>query len=106
MTYKSDVNVPLLATLGLAGGLALVVIIIAVQAWVGFLDSQVAAEQSRVAVVRPLVALRDQQTRKIDSSRFDEQGRLVAIPIDAAMKLLVARGGRMPTTRPATRPST
>jgi len=113
MENKSDINVGLLVTLGAAGVLMLIVIVIAVQAWVDYQDRQVfTSELQQGPVVPPLVKLQEQQIQHIQTAHYDKDGKLTAIPIDQAMRILIDSGGKLPAapmppagpTPPATAP--
>jgi uncharacterized protein HemX len=106
MQYKSDVNVPWIVTLGLAGALLLVAIIIGVQAWVAYQDQTVFAAESSGGVARPLAEMRKAQLENLARSGLSSDRKTWTIPIEQAMKYLVENNGRMPATRPTTRPTT
>jgi hypothetical protein len=90
MDYKSDINVPLLVTLAIGGGLLLIVIIIGVQAWISYVEQTAHGDEAKTAVVGSVVELRAQQSKNIGQ-------------IEQAMRRYVALGGRMPQTRATTR---
>jgi hypothetical protein len=99
MAYNQEVNAAQIITIGAVSGLLLIVIIIGLQAW--FLS----AEQRELAQYqdRPVMAvenLRLDQEMKINGYRWvDREKQIVAIPIEEAMKVIVANGGRVPATQ-------
>jgi Tfp pilus assembly protein PilV len=101
MIEKQEANVPLLVTIGAAGVILLVVIIVGLQA-VFLRTEQNELAQYNDAPVIWLTNLRLQQQTKLHSYRWvDQSKQIVAIPIDEAMKLYVENGGHWPATQPA-----
>ncbi|HEY8668726.1 MAG TPA: hypothetical protein VIL86_18915 [Tepidisphaeraceae bacterium] len=107
MAKHQEVNIARILVIGAVAGFLLIVLVIGVQGW--FLQEvhQETAAKWDDTPVRWLANLRAGQLEKINSYRWvDRQHQTVAIPIDEAMKLLLANGGRLPTTSPTTRPTT
>lgn len=89
---------------GAVAGLILIVLVIGVQGW--FLDEvhQETARKWDATPIRWLADLEAGQQQKIGSYRWvDRQKQTVAIPINAAMTLLIANGGKLPATQPTTK---
>ncbi len=88
---KTDLNLGMIATLGVASSFAVAAIIIATQAWFGFEVRQELQTKSIQQVNDDLNNLRLEQVRKITTYRWpDQKASRVAIPIDRAMTLVVA----------------
>jgi hypothetical protein len=88
---KTDLDLPVIATLGVASSIAVAAIIIATQAWFGFEVRQEMQKKSIEQVNYDLNNLRSEQVRKITTYRWvDQKASRVAIPIDRAMTLVVA----------------
>jgi hypothetical protein len=88
---KTDLNLAVIGTLGVASTFAVAAIIIATHAWFGY---EVRLElQTKSLAIRnqELHDLRMEQQRKITTYRWvDQKASRVAIPIDRAMTLIVA----------------
>jgi hypothetical protein len=107
MANRQGVKIDHVLVIGAVAGFILIVLVIGVQGW--FLDEvhQETARKWDNTPVQWLADLRAGQQQKIGSYRWlDRQKQTVAIPIDAAMKLLIANVGKLPTTQPTTEPAT
>ncbi|MCC7146284.1 MAG: hypothetical protein IT443_07540 [Phycisphaeraceae bacterium] len=86
----TDMNVPLIATIGVVGSILIFVIVLGVQAW---FFSELAVELETKSLGQRNWTMREkelQQLRNIDTYRvLDAQAGTVAIPIDRAMELTV-----------------
>lgn len=99
MAMRNEVNARLIAAIGLIGTIVLVVLTIAVDA--GFTAAENREAERRVDLPSVLGSPKEQQLARI--SRYgwiDRNSQIVSIPIDQAMQMFVAGGGRMPTTQP------
>lgn len=104
MADRQGVKIDHVLVIGVVAGFVLIVLVIGVQGW--FLDEvhQETARKWDDTPIQWLADLRQGQQQKINSYRWvDRQKQTVAIPIDEAMKLLIANSGKLPTTRPTTR---
>jgi hypothetical protein len=104
MAIEQQPNTPLLITIGAVSGVLLLVLIIGVQAW--FLgeverETRMKYEDDPKALPQPVTNLKIEQQTKINQYRWVDQPKgVVAIPIDEAMKLIVANHGQLPSTQP------
>jgi hypothetical protein len=101
MAIEQQPNTPLLITIGAVSGFLLLVLIIGVQAW--FLRE--VQRETRIkyedAPAQPVTDLKLEQLTKIHQAHWVDQGKgRVAIPIEDAMKMIVANKGQLPTTQP------
>jgi hypothetical protein len=104
---KQGVKIDHILVIGAVAGFILLVLVIGVQGW--FLDElhQETARKWDDTPIQWLADLRAGQQQKIGSYRWvDRQKQTVAIPIEEAMKLLIASGGKLPATQPTTQPAT
>ena len=103
MAKRQEVNIAAILVIGAVAGFLVIVLIIGAQGW--FLQEvhDETAAKWEDTPVSWLANLRAGQREKINSYRWvDRQKQTVAIPIDEAMKLLVANGEKLATTRPTT----
>lgn len=104
MAKKEDFKIGAIIVVGVVAGLILIVLVIGVQGW--FLD-EIHRETARKwddIPIRWLTDLQAGQQEKIGSYRWmDRSKRIVAIPIDDAIKRLIENGGKLPATQPATK---
>jgi len=102
-------NIPAwrIAVLGAASVLFLVVVILGVTAWYTFERDLEAQRKTDAAVNAPLLDLQSAQLLNLNNPRWvDRQKQIVAIPIDHAMKKLVAQGlPQLPDPATSTAPS-
>jgi len=101
MAIEQQPNTPLLITIGAVSGFLLLVLIIGVQAW--FLREVQRETHIKYEDVppQPVTNLKIEQMTKINQPRWVDQSKgRVAIPIDEAMKMIVANHGLLPTTQP------
>ncbi len=106
MEKKTDVNVPLLITLAIGGGLLLITIIIGVQAWNSYVSEETYAAESKTAVVEPLAEMKKRQLSRLSQRATDPRTHTRSISIDEAIDRYVEMGGKMPPmTRPTTQPA-
>ena len=101
MAIEQQPNTPLLITIGAVSGFLLLVLIIGVQAW--FLREVQRETRIKYEDVpqQPVTDLKLEQLTKIHQYRYVDQAKgRVAIPIDQAMKMIVANHGQLPTTQP------
>ena len=100
MTFKDDVNSPLIITVGAISGFLVIVLVIGLQAW--FLsEEQRELSGDYSAGNRELTELRKDQQAKISTYHWiDRDKNVVAIPIDEAKKLLIENKGKLPSTQP------
>ncbi|MDP9173044.1 MAG: hypothetical protein M3O30_04155 [Planctomycetota bacterium] len=104
MAFKQEVNIPLVLTIGVVSAIVLIVAIVGTQAWY---DNDVAAEFAAKSDQYPNTALNDLkggQKANISAYRWiDEKNQVVAIPIEAAMQVIVDTHEKVPSTQPAAR---
>jgi hypothetical protein len=94
MAEKQEANVSLLFTIGAAGAILLLVIIVGVQALYLRTEQNELAQYDNAPVVW-LSNLRLEQQTKLATYRWiDKDKQVVAIPIDEAMKLYVEKQGQ------------
>jgi hypothetical protein len=104
MAIEQQPNTPLLITIGAVSGFLLLVLIIGVQAW--FLrevqrETRIKYEDDPKALPQPYTNLKLEQLTKINQTRWVDQSKgRVTIPIDQAMKMIVANHGQLPSTQP------
>src|SRR5689334_8386538 len=101
MAIEQQPNTPLLITIGAVSGFLLLVLIIGIQAW--FLRE--VQRETRIKYedvpAQPVTDLKIEQETKINQYRWvDQKKGTVAIPIDQAMKMIVANHGELPSTQP------
>lgn len=102
MALRDDINIPILSVTGVISVLLLAVILIAVQGLFQFEMQREVASKYDAATVESLAALRSQARANLTGYRLvDAERKIVAIPIDEAMKQLVAAGGKLPELPPA-----
>ncbi|MGE5235256.1 MAG: hypothetical protein ACM3O7_02765 [Acidobacteriota bacterium] len=92
-----DPNTPMTVIVGLMSALLLFVVVVLLQAF--FYHSEREENRRKVVAVTPqeLAQVRAQQQEVLHSYRWiDQQKKVVAIPIDRAISLLVERGGGVP----------
>lgn len=91
-TFGSDMNLPLIVTIGGVGVMLIFVIVVGIQAW---FFAQQRDEMAVKSLARPNPALTDnrmRQLKNLDGYRWvDRNAGVVAIPIDRAMELTVER---------------
>jgi hypothetical protein len=103
---RRDINFRLLMVVWVVGAMLLLVIVLAVDA---FYQATEQSEYAQYADVQnlSLAELRIEQQTRLNTARWvDRDNQVVAIPIDEAMKIMVQTQGNLPTTQPATRPTT
>jgi hypothetical protein len=110
LAYKQEVNVPLIVTIGIIGGILVLVCVIGVQAWFQSEEQNEIALKAQEAEQRPdnwLSVLQDSQKAAIgvatttqpsttDAHWADQKKGTVAIPVAQAMDYLSKNGGRLP----------
>jgi hypothetical protein len=99
---RQDVNAPLLITIGAISAILVLVIVIGVTAWfMDEKDQEIATKYENAPNVW-LSNLRLEQQTKLNGERWiDRDKKIIQIPIDRAMELIVQNGGKMPSTQPA-----
>lgn len=94
-------NAPLIVTIGLVSGLMLIVIMVGVEAWFKYEEQQELAYKWESSHNVQLNALRAEQTARMEHSGWNESTKTtVSFPVADAMRVLVANGGKMPSTQP------
>jgi hypothetical protein len=110
MAYKQEVNVPLVVTIGIVGGILVLVCVIGVQAWFQSEEQNEVAVKAVEAEQRPdnwLKVLQDSQKTAIgmatttqpsstDVHWADKTKGTVVIPVAQAMDYLSKNAGRLP----------
>jgi hypothetical protein len=102
MANGQGIKIGHILVIGAVAGFLLIVLVIGVQGW--FLQEvhRETTAQWGDTPIRWLAELRAAQQERINTYRWvDRQKQIVAIPIDEAMKLLIANGGKLSTTRPS-----
>jgi hypothetical protein len=96
--FKSEIDVPLIVTVGVISFILVVVLIVGTEAWY---DSEAQAEFNFEADAYPnteLLSLKAGQLANINSYRWvDQKKGIVAIPIEDAIKIMVQSGGHPPS---------
>ena len=89
MAQREQANVPLLLTIGAVSGFLVIVLAMGIQAWfLREMQREVAQKWDNVPL-QPVTDLRRQQETNISTYRWvDKDKKVVAIPIDEAMKLV------------------
>lgn len=89
-TFGSDMNLPLILTVGVVGAILVFVVIVGIEAWFYAQQQQERLTKS-LAVRNPALADdRAQQLRNLEGYRWVDQATgVAAIPIDRAMTLTV-----------------
>jgi hypothetical protein len=107
MAMKEEVNVPLVATIGIVSVILLVVIVIGTSAWYLAADQEVAAENFDMYPDQAALTLQNSQRMRINSPAhwMDADHKVAAIPIDQAMQVVIATQGKVSVTGPATQPA-
>jgi hypothetical protein len=91
-TFGSDMNLPLILTIGVVGAILVFVLIIGIEAW--FYAQQQEERQAKSLMVRHPMLLdnRIQQLRNLEGYRWvDQANGVVTIPLDRAMALTIER---------------
>ncbi len=105
MATRQDVNSPLLITIGAIGAILVLTIIVGVQAWY---TSALNEETARKDAASPNVWLDNlhaEQQANLNKERWiDRDKKIVQIPIERAMELIVENKGMMPSTQPSAAP--
>ena len=96
-----DVNIAMLATCGIVGGVVLIVLIIGLQAWFHHAHN---VEYERKVVSQPYVELKSLQAKQLEQLHsyrlIDKDKGVVQIPIDLAIDRYLARRGTRPESLP------
>ena len=106
MANRHEVKYARIMVIGAVSGFLVIVLVVGAQGW--FLQEvhEATASKWEDTPVLWLTDLRAAQRERINTYRWvDRQKQIVAIPIDEAMKLLIATGGKAATTLPTTNPS-
>jgi LytS/YehU family sensor histidine kinase len=102
VAFKQQINIPLIVTIGIVSGIVLLVLIVGTQAWY---EDEVDTEAAAKALEFPnkaLIDMKSQQKANIETARWvDRKNNVVAIPVEDAMKIMVATQGKFPTTEPS-----
>jgi hypothetical protein len=100
MALRQPANVRTILVVGAISALLLLVIVLAVDAGYRWYESsQEAQYDNRPVGIAP--RLRDEQTRKLSEYRWvDESQRIVAVPVDRAMGMMLAEAATRPATQP------
>jgi len=107
MANRQEPNIARILVIGAVAGILVIVLVIGAQGWYLQEVHEETAVKWEDTPVLWLATLRAGQREKINSYRWvDRQKQTVAIPIDKAMTLLIANGGKLATTRPTTYNST
>lgn len=102
MATRQDVNAPLLITIGAISAILVLVIVVGVQAWFTNEEDQEIAKKYEDAPNVWLDNLRLEQKTKLQGERWiNRDQKIIQIPIDQAMDLIVKNGGNLPSTQPA-----
>jgi hypothetical protein len=102
VAIKQEVNVPLVLTIGVVAGLVLIVLVIGVQGWYQSAENDEMALKAEEFPNTELIDLKAGQASRISHYRWvDQKNNVVAIPIEAAMKIMIDTQGNLPTTQPA-----
>ena len=104
MSWRQEVNAPLLWTVGIVSALLLLVIIVGTQAWYYAAERDEIARKWQQAGNPWLDHLRREQTRNLTTRRWvDVEKGIVTVPIDRAASYVAAHGGRLsPVAGPST----
>lgn len=101
MNFKQGVNNELIITIGAVSGFLVIVLAIGMQAWFLSEEQQELNEKYASSVNYQLRDLLAEQKKNLTIYRWiDKDNRVVAIPIDDAMELLIKNNGKLPSTRP------
>jgi hypothetical protein len=106
MAMKQEVNVPLVATIGVVSVILLVVIVIGTSAWYLAADQEVEAENFDKYPDQSAITLQSTQLMRINAPPHwaDADHKIAAIPIDQAMQVVIATQGNVPVAAPAAQP--
>jgi len=105
MAIKDQVNIPVIVTLSFISGFMILILMVGVQAW--YLWEVKREIEVKWANSKPeqMTALMDAQKAHVhgDSAYqwVDKEKGLVAVPVEAGMKMLIDAGGKMPKAAPA-----
>jgi len=114
---KQEVNVPLILTIGIVGGIMILVAVIGVQAWYQSEENNELVAKENEFPHQELIDLKNGQMDRIGIVRpdgpapryhwVDKKNNVVAIPIDAAIDFMSdpAHYANPPATQPATQPT-
>jgi hypothetical protein len=104
MAQREQANVALLLTIGIISGLLIIVLGIGLEAW--YLSEVQEAVQAKWDGVKtePVADRRTAQWNNITTLHWvDKDKKVVAIPIEDAMKIVAADNGNIPSTNPTTK---
>jgi hypothetical protein len=105
MAFKQEVNVPFVLTVGFISAILLIVAVIGTQAWFYSEEQNEIDRKNREYPNTELLTLKAGQTEHLTKYRWiDQKKGIVAIPIEAAMKIMVDSNGQPPEVD-ATAPS-
>jgi hypothetical protein len=107
MAMKQEVNVPLVATIGIVSVVLLVVIVIGTSAWYLAADQEVTASNFEEYPDQSVITLQSSQLMRINSPAhwLDADHKVAAIPIDQAMQVVIATQGNVSVAAPAAQPA-
>ncbi len=99
---KQQANAPLIITVGTVSAMMMLIIMIGIHAWFIKEERDEIENKWEMNKNAALVDLKTEQQKRLSSYAWsDPKKKLVAIPIDEAMKKVVERGGKLPATQPA-----
>lgn len=89
-SFGSDMNLPVIATIGIVSAVLVFVIVIGIQAWFFAQQREELAAKSLARQNPVLLDNRVQQLKNLDGYRWvDQNAAVVAIPIERAVQLTV-----------------
>lgn len=100
-TFGSDMNLPVIVTIGVVGAVLIFVMVFGIQAWFFAQQREEMATKSLARQNPALVDNRMRQLTNLDGYRWvDQKAGVVAIPIDRAMELTVNDYAARPAPTP------
>jgi len=97
MAFKQEVNVPFVLTVGFISAILLFVVVIGTEAWFYSEEQNEIARKNAEYPNTELLQLKAGQTDHLTKYRWvDQKKGIVAIPIEEAMKIMVASNGQPP----------
>jgi hypothetical protein len=95
--YQEDTNSPLILVIGAVSGFLVIVIVIGLQAWFLSEEQQEYSEVYSASENYQLKELRIAQQANTGTYRWiDREKKIVAVPVDDAMKMLIENKGKLP----------
>jgi len=105
MAMKQEANTPLILTIGAVSGLLVLVIAFGVEAWFRHEEMSEREEQWDTIPNAWLDEMRSPQLARLETETVDPKTGTHKVRIETAMKEIIASGGKLPATQPASGPS-